>query len=308
MAITNIYRNNNGQTAEASKLYVNIEGQSVEVWEGGGLVIAPFATATDEQIAAMLDAYYADEITWQDMGWNVGDTRLIHLNSMTAPNPYTGNWDAQDITIVIVAHDHTDLATPINGHTKACITVQTRECMNNESVASHSSTNTLNGHIYVNGDSSYDTTFTKWSNIYMRTYMNSTVLNAISSGDFKNAIKPSNHYRHTTYNGTESEQVTDTLFLPSYPEVFGTASYSKYVATNPVEGTQFDYYATSANIVKQGNNNGVANGTAQYWWEGSTSSYKDPYDGYFWCRVTASGSINYSDGTYAYALAPAWAM
>ena len=312
VTISNVNENSGSATitltAEATNNY-NSATATVNVMASFSvLTIVTFHDGTDAQIKAMLDAYYANEITWAEMGWAVGDTRVIHLNEMTAPTPYSGNWDAQDITVVIVAHDHTDLATAINGHTKACITVQTRECMNNESVGYHPGTNTLNGHIYVNGDSSNDTTFTKWSNIYMRTYMNSTVLSAISSGDFKNAIKPSNHYRHTTYNGTESEQVTDTLFLPSYPEIYGTASYSNYVATNPVEGTQFDYYATSANRIKQGNNNGVANGTAQYWWEGSASSYYNSSNGYNWCHVYTDGSADADRGVYASGLAPAWCM
>ena len=157
------------------------------------LTIVSFTSGTDSEIKAMLDAYYANELAWEDMGWEVGNTRKIHLNAMTAPNPNSSNtWAAQDITVVIVAHDHTDLATSINGHTKACITVQTRECINNGS-----GNDGTNG-IYVNGDSSYDTTFTKWLNLYMRTYMNNTVLGAIPSGDFKSSIKASKHYRLTT--------------------------------------------------------------------------------------------------------------
>jgi hypothetical protein len=195
--------------------------------------------------------------------------------------------------------------------------------MNNENVTSHSNTNTLNGHIYVNGDSAADTSFTKWSNLYMRTYMNDKVLGSItyskdSSGtaigsgtSFKDLIKPSNHYRHTTYNGTGSEQVTDTLFLPSYPEIFGTKSNTYYVVTDPVEGTQFSYYETSANRIKQGNNNGVANGKAQYWWVGSTSSrYTSSYSsyGYYWSYVYYDGSAQVNSGAAAFGLAPAFAM
>lgn len=51
------------------------------------LEIVSFSEGTDAQIKAMLDAYYNDEITWAEMGWNVGDTRKIHLDAMSAPNP-----------------------------------------------------------------------------------------------------------------------------------------------------------------------------------------------------------------------------
>jgi hypothetical protein len=180
------------------------------------------------------------------MGWKVGDTRKIHFNDMPAPNPNSSNtWAAQDITVAIVAHDHHDLATPINRHDKGCITVQCREVMNNNSSAYNQA-----GHIYINGDSNDDTTFIKWANLYMRIYLNNTVWAAIPSGNFKSTIKESKHYRHTTYNTSDSELVTDKLFLPSYPEIYGTKVSSYYTVTSPVEGTQLEYYSTVANRVK----------------------------------------------------------
>ena len=138
-----------------------------------GPTIVSFTDGTDEEIAAMLEAYYNDELTWEEMGWAIGDTRKIHLNSFQAPNPNSSQtWAAQDITVVIVAHDHTDLATAINGHTKACITVQTRETLSGTSAGSQ-------GTIYVDGNAAKDTKFTKWSNLFMRTYLNSKALEAI---------------------------------------------------------------------------------------------------------------------------------
>lgn len=265
--------------------------------------IVSFADGTDAEIKAMLDAYYEGQLTWEDMGWAVGDTRKIHLDAMQAPNPYSSNtWAAQDITIVIVDHDHTDLATAINGHTKACITVQTREVLNNNTSASNAS-----GHIYINGDNTYDTTFKKWSDLYMRTYLNDKVWGAFPT-DFKSAIKTSKHNRHTGYDTSVSEVVNDNLFLPSYPEIFGTASYAYYNVTSPVEGTQFAYYAISANRIKYGNNNGSPNSTAQYWWQGSPSSMYDSSRYYRWCRINADGTCSYNDGGSAFGLAPVWAM
>jgi len=265
------------------------------------LKIVSFTDGTDAEIKAMLDAYYADKLTWEDMGWAVGDTRLIHLDAMQAPNPNSSQtWAAQDITVVIVDHDHTDLATPINGHDKACITVQTREVLSGTSAGSA-------GTIYVNGDSSYDMSFTKWSNLYMRTYMNDKVLGAFPT-DFKSAIKTSKHNRHTAYNTSASEVVNDNLFLPSYPEIYGTVSYSYYTVTSPVEGTQFAYYTTSANRIKYGNNNGSSNSTAQSWWQGSASNYFDSSGGYRWYIVLADGSFRHVSGNFAFGLAPAFAM
>lgn len=265
------------------------------------LKIVSFTTGTDEEIAAMLDAYYNDKITWEDMGWAVGDTRLIHLNAFNAPSPNSSStWAAQDITVVIIDHDHTTLETPINGHTKACITVQTREMLSGTSAGSA-------GTIYIDGSSSKDTYFTKWGYpLYMRTYLNDKVWGAFPS-TFKASIKPSTHYRHTTYSGTASEQVTDNLFLPSYPEIYGTTSYSYYTRTDPVEGTQFAYYQTASNKIKYSNNNGSGNYTKS-WWTGSASSYYSSSYGYYWCIVDVDGSTYYNRGSNAAGLAPAFAM
>lgn len=282
---------------------VQVLGNGKTVTEPKILKIVSFSTGTDEEIAAMLDAYYADEITWEEMGWSIGDTRTISLAQMSCPNPNSSSsLSATNITVVIVDHDHTDLATPINGHTKACITVQTREC-----IGSCDSFDGINGTIYINGDSSYDTTFTKWSNLYMRTYLNDKVWGAFPS-TFKASIKPSTHYRHTTYNGSTSEQVTDNLFLPSYPELFGTASFSYYTPTNPTEGTQLAYYQTTSNRIKYGNNNGSPNSTVTSWWQGSPSSYYHSNFSYGWDRVSTDGAALIGYGVTAYALAPAWAM
>lgn len=266
--------------------------------------IVTFADGTDAEIKAMLDAYYNNEITWKEMGWSIGDTRTIHFNAMSAPNGCSvDTWSAQDITIVIVAHDHSTLATPINGHDRACITVQTREVMNN---ASNSLTDNVN-HIYINGDSEYDMTFTKWANLYLRSFLNSIIFGAIPDGDFKSAIKATKHYRHTNYNDAVSEQLTDTLFLPSFPEVYSN-NYTYYNITNPTEGFQFEYYFTAANRIKYGNNNGASNGVAVPWWSASASKSYSSNRGYKWLYVTASGAINSGLGNYCIALSPAWGM
>lgn len=278
-------------------------------WYKKGGKVASFADGTDAEIAAMLQAYYNNELTWQEMGWAVGDTRKIHLNQFACPAPWSNvSINAQEITCVIVDHDHTPLATPINGHTNACITVQFREALGSSK---------YNGQIYVDGSESLDTSFTKWSSLYMRTYINNTLLGAFSystdkgSGtSFKDMIKPSTHYRHNTYSGRNSEQVTDTLFLPSYPEIFGTASYSNYAVTNPAEGTQFNYYVTASNRIKYVNNNGVPSSNDEAWWSGSPSSYRDTTfgQGYGWIAVSNAGTTSSSMGNKCCSLAPAWAM
>lgn len=294
--------------------------------------IVTFADGTDEQIEAMLEAYYNGQLTWEDMGWSVGDTRTIHLNSYAAPNPNSGTTlPAQNITVVIVDHEHHVLATPINGHAKGCISVQFKEALGSDTY------NGTDGTIYINGDSTEEMSFTKWSNLYMRTYMNSTLLGAFtysvngsgtalgSGTSFKDLIKPSVHNRLTTngnnpmtantQDGSKTdrsiETVTDTLFLPSYPEIFGNVAYAGYLGgatPNSEEGTQLEYFETTANRIKYANNNGAPSGTALYWWNGSASSSYAVSGGYYWSLLLTNGDITIMNGRNAVGLVPSFVL
>ena len=263
----------------------------------------PFATATDAQIAEALQKHYLDEIDLSQVeGWEVGATRLIRLNAMQAPNPESSKtWSAQYITIVIIGHDHTDLATPINGHSKAAITVQTREVLSGVNAG-------MGGNVYIDGSNQGDWSFTKWSDNYIRSYLNSTVYNAFSN-TFKPLIKSSKHYRHTGYNTSTSEEVTNNIFLLSFPDVFGGSIYEYYTPTNPYEGSRFEYYAISSNNrMKSINNNGSpVSGTVE-WWLSSTSSQYNQSWGYYWLAQSNGTAITQFYGAQMAYLAPAWAM
>ncbi len=257
----------------------------------------------------MLDAHYQGKINIEDY-WSVGDTRKIHLNGIASPNKngYTGAWAPQDVTIVITTLNHHDLKE-INGiRSKAAITVQTRECLNNLSQGYSEA-----GTIYANLNSDYDTTFKKWSQLPMRTWLNNSFFTNCFSQEWQKMIKETKHKRLTTNGETSktTETVVDKVFLPSYPELFGNTSYAYYLkGTAPAseEGTQWEYYKTSSNRVKKGNNNGVANNTDCYWWLGSASSYPNPVKyGYVWCSMTPWNAGN-EDGDGAIGLAPAFCL
>ena len=277
--------------------------------------IVPFATGTDAEIKAMLDAYYNDYITWADMGWQIEDTRKIHLNAIEGPAPNHYGLPAQDFTVTITDHDKEDLATPINGHTKGCISVNFRELLSN---------GTLN-YIHVNGDSGTDYSFTKWANLYMRTYLNSTIWGAIPSGDFKSAIKASKHNRLTTngnnpttankWDGSKTDRTTevviDYLYVPSYTQIYGNVLSTSYLGgatPNNEEGEQLEYYKTASNRIKHDNNNGSPSSTAREWWTGSPCSLYDSVYKYYWLHVNAGGSVSQTDGKIGKWLSPAFVM
>lgn len=70
---------------------------------GGGVTIVPFATGTDEEIVAMIQAAHAGTLDLQtDGGWAVGDTRTI---SVAAFPTIGSSVTAQSADIVITSFD-----------------------------------------------------------------------------------------------------------------------------------------------------------------------------------------------------------
>lgn len=94
---------------------------SIFTWSGG----------TYTQISRMLDYHYKGVIDISDY-WAVGDVRTEHLSAMTKTT-YGAAQPEQDIELVIIGIKHDDLTTPINGISKAAITVQTKSCLTNAS-------------------------------------------------------------------------------------------------------------------------------------------------------------------------------
>lgn len=256
--------------------------------------IVSYNAGTDEEIQAMIDAHYQDAIDISDY-WSVGDTRTIHLSAMSATGVGESH-AAQDIRAAIIGIDHDDLVTPINGHTKACVTEQVVEFLGNGSTTEYGY---LNSTITSSDTSKYSTDLARfgWLSDVFEEALPTTV---------KNGLKSIKKRQGTSHTGTESEEINVKSFLLSYPEVFGTATYSYYTAKSPAEGTQYDYYKTSANRIKYGNNNGQSNGTAYYWWLSSQSSYYSSSRGYYWMLVSSDGSANNGGANGARGLAPAF--
>lgn len=273
------------------------------------LEIVTFENGTDDQIAAMLKAHYNGDIDIADH-WSVGDKRKIHLNQVTVNDSGNKTWAAQDITIVITAIKQHDLATPINGKTKAAITCQTRECVTDGRISWDMTRANVT-----------DSTKVHWTGIALRTFCNGTFLSTAMPSAIQSIIKPvsrtvlatrgcSGTGSNETVNKT-TETVTDSIFLPTYPEIYGNTAYNCYMSnTTPAgeEGTQWEYYKTSSNRIKYGNDGGNANSTAQYWWMGSPSTYWSSSNEYGWCCVDTDGDAYFNYGYSASGFAPAFAM
>ena len=88
-----------------------------------GGILLPFSTCTDEQLARMVELFYEDVFTLDDIKsvWSVGDRRTVHLSDMPAESGCAAH-SAQDIEIQILDFEYHELVSPINGHTKALLT------------------------------------------------------------------------------------------------------------------------------------------------------------------------------------------
>ena len=235
--------------------------------------IVTFASGTDAELSAMLDAAYDGSITLSDY-WKVGDERQVTLSAMAA----TGVGEShvsQTVTFVILNVGGKTLA---NGQTCKFI-VGLKNFLSNGATGEWgymNSTNTNSG---------------GWKNSARRTWCNNTFYNSLPSGFkalFKDFVNKSG-----TGGGSSSgtEDTTDKFALAAEVEVFGTTTYS--VAG---EGSQFDYYKTAANRVKKAGNSGSAN----TWWE------RSPYSGNttIFCFVNHAGNATNAYAASSYGIAP----
>lgn len=268
-------------------LWVN--GQLVE----GEFSVPTFADGTDEEIATALQMHYAGEIDLTDY-WAVGDKRTIHINAMTADGVSEAH-HADDYEFVIIGMNHDDLVTPINGITKAIVTLQMdRILYKNTTDASYSSAypsaNDEGG--YMN---STNTNVGGWTSCARRIWCNSVFYNAVESG-IKSLIKPVVKKTSAGNGSSIINSDNDNAFLLSEIEIFGAVTYSK-----AGEGSQYEYFTTTANRYKKPS---YSSYEGAVWWE------RSPYgnNATNFCYVAYNGETNYSNTSYAFGICPAFCL
>ena len=196
------------------------------------LKIVTFAGGTDAEIAKMIQAHYNDKINIADY-WAVGDTRTVSLSAMERTGVGESH-RAQTVQFVIGDFNHDDLATPINGHSKAAVTLLQKDCLMDASNASNpvnGSGNTENG--YMNSTS---TNAGGWKNCARRTWCNNVFFAALPSA-WQSMVKTVNKKVSVGSNQSTIETVQDKVFLAAEIEIFGSVTHSF-----AVEGTQYQYY------------------------------------------------------------------
>ncbi len=257
-----------------------------------------FATGTDDEIKAMLEAHYAGTINIGDH-WHVGDTRVMHLNAMSAGTGANESHVAQNMTMVIIGIEHDNLKTPINGKTKAAITLQCKELLGNNGSAEYG---------YIWGSNTSTASDSNYSKNPRRTWLNGTFVNSLPSyvqSLIKTVVKK-NIANHNSSPGAGPD-TEDKAFLTSYTEMFGNVAYSYYMNNkkpNNEEGEQYAYYNSNSRRIKYPNNNGTAGSSAYYYWLRSPSSF----DANLWIYVHIGGSANSSNSSSYYGLAPAFCL
>ena len=200
------------------------------------LKIVTFADGTDAEIAKMIQAHYNNKIKISDY-WSVGDMRTVHLSAMAATGVGESH-RAQDVQFVIGDFDHDDLSTPINGHSKAAVTLLQKDCLMDATNASdpvHGNTNTENG--YMN---SSDGNGSGWRFCARRSWCNDVYFKALPTAWQYMAKK----VKKKTSVGNRSKEIYTTheyIFLASEIEILNT-SYHSFSD----EGEQYQYYKNAA--------------------------------------------------------------
>lgn len=250
--------------------------------EPEGLKIVTFADGTDAEITKMIEAHYAGKINIGDY-WAVGDKRTIHHNAMSATG-VSESHKANDYAYVIIGIEHDDLVTPINGKTKAAITIQTERMLYLDTTTKY--------------NSSYDTS-------HECGYMNSSRTNEGGWQDCERRIWCNEVYKKClpTYIQNMMKQVkkktsggisNDYAFLPSEIEIFGSTTYSF-----AGEGKQYQYFknATANRYKKPRHGSDYVSG---YYWERSPfSSGSNSF-----CRVSLDGGAGTGDASDTFGVVP----
>ena len=253
--------------------------------------IVTFAGGTDKEIAKMIQAHYDNKINIADY-WAVGDTRTVSLSAMAADKGVGESHREQDVQFVIGDFDHDDLATSINGHTKAAITLLQKNCLMDAANASNpvnGSDNTENGYMKRT-----NTNVGGWKSCARRNWCNNVYYNALPSA-WKSIVKTVNKKSGTgggSSSGTETTQ--DKIFLASEIEIFGSTNNSV-----SGEGAQYQYYKNAtANRYKMPK--WYSTYVSHIYWERSPCSG----DSMNFCSVYPNGNANNKGASDAYGVAP----
>lgn len=228
--VKNIYVGVNGVARKVNKAYVGVNNVSQQFYEaGGGPIpkIVTWADGTDAEIVAMVQAADEGSINLADY-WSVGDEREVTLSKMAATSVGESHIK-QTVTLVLMHAGGKTLNIPTaSGRTTCSFIVGLKNCLKEIGYMNSSNTNTGG-----------------WTSSKRRTWCNSTFKAALP----RTLLPIFKQFENKTSTGNKSTTINtdvDWFALPSEIEIFGRTTYSV-----SGEGTQFTWYATSANRIKR---------------------------------------------------------
>lgn len=284
---TNVTLDENDGIGEANITIVNFNTEyGITIYP---LQLVTFSTGTDEEIAAMIEAHYNNKIDIKDY-WAVGDKRKVNLSAMDATGVNESH-RAQTVEFAIADFEHDELTTPVNGHTKAAVTLTQVDCLMDaecEMGSRYGNMNMENGYM-----SSTDKNIGGWTSCDRRNWCNNTYYNALSS-EFRKMVKEVNKKTSAGNMSSNIAMTADKIFLLSEIEIFGSRTYS--VAG---EGAQYQYYKkATANRYKLPKYGSTYNTSS--WYERSPCFDIDRA----FCRVDYSGSASWDNAINSIGIAP----
>ena len=232
--------------------------------------IVTWASGTDEEIAAMVEAADAGTINLADY-WAVGDVRTVQLSAMSATGVGESH-SAQEVDLVLMhAGGYTLNAAVASGRTKCSFVVGLKDSLAEAGYMNSSNTNSGS-----------------WNGSARRTWCNNVFRNAIPS-TLRAIFKQFKTVTAQTYNGSTNQTSVDYFALPAEREIFDARNYCNQTEYNAL--FQFDYYKTASNRVKKLGKTG----TASYWWGRSPSCGSSAG----FCSVYSNGNAgsDYASGT-----------
>lgn len=247
-----------GVARKIKKVYIGDEnGKAKECWSS--LEIVSWATGTDEQIAAMVAASDAGVIDLYDY-WSVGDERKVRLSAITSSNWSYGEetHSAQTVTFVLMNKGGKTLAS--GGTCK--FVVGLKNCLSVKGWINFADVSS-GGFPQMSRRGWYDTDFRN-------------AIPATLRGIFKQHINYCNVGDSSVKPGTIGSTV-DYFAPPAVVEVLGNnGNYSM-----DGEGTQFEWYKTTANQLKKLGDSGSK---ANYW-----TRSKQTYNNTNMCLINTNG-------------------
>lgn len=257
--------------------------------------VKPFATATDAEIAEILEKYYDGTFSLQDIQnvWSVGDVRTLSLSAMAADGVGESH-RAQNVDLVILDFNHDDLTTSVGGKTKSLISVQLKNCLRDASVSdTDGMNNTENG--YMN---STNTNVGGWNSCARRTWCNSVFYNALPTSiknSVKQVVKINNSGGGSASAGTSTD---DYIWLPSEYEVYADTTKS-----GRQEGNQYSYFGLATENRYKLPRWKSTNSTCVWWLRSPNGSFSTSFG-----DVSVNGSSQGAPSNNMLGIAPAFCL